>query len=88
MPKIIAFIGYCPYNAAGDLIDRVETVRQVLGLTQKKMAKILHVDESSLAGWVRREHKPEKRSQEILRHFLLIIVASCLKNKLPLFRQP
>lgn len=71
MPKIIAFIGYCPYNTVGDLIDRVETVRQAFGFTRKQLAKILQVDESSLAGWVRREHKPEKRSQEILRSFLL-----------------
>lgn len=70
MPKIIEFIGYCPYDPTSDPIDRVEAIRRAFGLTQAQMAKILEVDESSLASWVRREHKPAIRSQEILRAFV------------------
>jgi DNA-binding transcriptional regulator YiaG len=70
VPRIIELIGYCPYDVTDDLIDRVETIRRALGLTQEQMAKILYIDESSLASWVRREHKPVRQSQQILRDFL------------------
>jgi DNA-binding XRE family transcriptional regulator len=65
-----AFIGYCPYDTAGDLIDRVRAVRLAFGFTQEQMSKLLKVDESSLASWERREHKPVRQSQDILREFL------------------
>jgi len=70
IPKIIEFIGYCSYDHTADPIDRVEAIRKAVGLTQEQMARILEVDESSLASWVCREHKPAKQSQEILRAFL------------------
>lgn len=70
IPRIIEFIGYCPYDPVGDLIERMRTIRRALGLTQEQMSKILGVDESSLASWERREHKLVKRSQEIIRAFL------------------
>jgi DNA-binding transcriptional regulator YiaG len=47
-------------------------IRRALGLTQEQMSKILHVDESSLASWVRREHKPVRQSQAVLRQFLAV----------------
>ena len=70
IPKIIEFIGYCPYDPAAELVDRVEVVRRALGFTQEEFAQHLQIDESSLASWVRREHKPVKQSQAILRAFL------------------
>ena len=70
VPRIIEFIGYCPYDPTGHLIDRVEAIRRALGLTQEQLAKILGIDESSLASWARREHKPVKQSQNVLHAFL------------------
>ncbi len=70
IPKIIEFIGYCPYDPAADPINRVEAIRKAFGLTQEKLAQILEVDESSLASWVRREHQPIDRSQGIICKFL------------------
>lgn len=70
IPKIIEFIGYCPYDPAADPIDRVEAIRRAFGLTQEKLAQILEVDESSLASWVRREHQPIDRSRKVVCEFL------------------
>jgi DNA-binding transcriptional regulator YiaG len=69
-PKIIEFIGYCPYDPCADLIDRAGAIRRAFGLTQEGLALILDVDESSLASWERQEHKPTKRSRERLRSFI------------------
>ncbi len=70
IPKIIEFIGYCSYDTTAEPIDRIEVIRRALGQTQEEFAHILGVDESSLASWVRREHKPGRHSLEIIRSFL------------------
>jgi DNA-binding transcriptional regulator YiaG len=70
VPHIIEFIGYYPYDPTAELIDRMEAIRRAFGMTQEQFSRILDVDESSLASWARREHKPMKRTLEILRAFL------------------
>lgn len=69
-PRIIEFIGYCPYVPTTDLVERVKAVRQALGMNQEQLAKLLNVDESELASWERREHKPIRKSQHTLMSFL------------------
>ena len=69
-PKIIAFIGYCPYVPTTDLVERVKVVRKAFGLSHERLAEILQVDKASLAAWERREHKPGKKSRRILLSFL------------------
>lgn len=78
IPQIIEFTGYCPYDPAADPIDRVEMIRKAFGWTQEQMAKTIKVDESSLASWVRREHKPVKLSQEVIQKFLKNPMASAI----------
>ncbi len=70
IPNIVRFISYYPYVPTTDLIDRFKAVRLVLGLTQERLAKILEVDECSIASWEKREHRPVKKSLEIIRSFL------------------
>ena len=66
VPRILQFIGYCPYVPTIDLIERLKTVRWALGLSQKQAAKILEVGESTIAGWERKEHRPTKRSLRVI----------------------
>ena len=61
IPKIIEFLGCDPFETAVEnLEDRIREYRRVQGLTQKKMAKQLGVDQTTLAAWERGEHKPSK----------------------------
>jgi len=61
IPKIIEFLGCDPFETAVEnLGDRIREYRRVQGLTQKKMAKQLRVDQTTLAAWERGEHKPSK----------------------------
>ncbi len=69
-PQIIAFIGYCPYVPTTHLVEQVKAIRCALGMSQEQLAKILQVDESSLASWERHDHQPVRKSQQILRSFL------------------
>ncbi len=62
IPKIIEFLGYDPYEAvAENLADNIKAYRRLRGLSQKKLAELLGVDQTTLAGWERGEHRQTKR---------------------------
>jgi transcriptional regulator with XRE-family HTH domain len=51
IPAIIAFLGYNPLPQPAGLTERLVWFRQSKGWTQKAFAKVLGVDQSTLAGW-------------------------------------
>jgi transcriptional regulator with XRE-family HTH domain len=62
IPKIIEFLGRDPFEKKTEnLGDRIREYRRVHGLTQKKLAEKLGIDQTTLAGWEREEHQPTKR---------------------------
>ena len=69
IPKIIEFIGYCPYIPTRSLVEKLKQVRWALGLSQRRVANILKTDVSNIAGWEEGQHKPTKKSAEIIRSF-------------------
>ena len=69
IPRIIQFLGYCPYIYTHSLSERLRVCREALGLSQKNMAKALGVDESTLAGWEIGKVRPTKKSQQIIKDF-------------------
>ena len=62
IPKIIEFLGRDPFEKETEnLGERIREYRRINGLTQKKLAEQLGVDQTTLAGWERGKHKPTKR---------------------------
>ena len=62
IPKIIAFLGRDPFEKeAENLGDKIREYRRVHGLSQKKLARQLGVDPTTLAGWERGEHRPTNK---------------------------
>jgi len=62
IPKIIEFLGCDPFEIKTEnLGEMITEYRRVHGLTQKKLAELLEIDQSTLAGWERGEHRPTKR---------------------------
>jgi transcriptional regulator with XRE-family HTH domain len=58
IPKIIEFLGRNPLEKETEnLGERIREYRRVHGLTQKKLSEQLGVDQTTLAGWERGEHK-------------------------------
>jgi transcriptional regulator with XRE-family HTH domain len=49
LPKIIAFIGCCPYDLTLPLHKRIVLWRSYNGVTQKEMAEIIGIDPTTLA---------------------------------------
>lgn len=48
IPRIIEFLQYAPWAPCQSVLERLKMQRQNLGLSRKRLAKILGVDESSL----------------------------------------
>jgi len=59
IPKIIEFLGRDPFEKETEnLGDKIREYRRVHGLTQKKLAERLGVDQTTLAGWEKGKHQP------------------------------
>ena len=70
MPKIIEFIGYIPYNKDFTYFkDKLQYFRRLSGLSQEKLAKLLKIDETTIAKWERGEHSPSRKLLKKLNEF-------------------
>jgi DNA-binding transcriptional regulator YiaG len=50
---------------------RLRTHREQLGLSRKKLAAVLGIDPSNVAGWETEKHKPTQKSQELIKTVLM-----------------
>jgi transcriptional regulator with XRE-family HTH domain len=61
IPKIIEFLESDPFEKTSEnLGEKIREYRRIHGLTQKKLAAHLRIDETTLAGWEKGEHTPAK----------------------------
>ena len=63
-PKISDFLGYCIIQHFKTEGEKVRLFRQGSGLSIKKLAELLGVDESSIRSWEAGKHSPTKNSRE------------------------
>ena len=69
LPRIITFLGYTPppYDRISEnMTEKIKLYRQTHGLSQEKFAKLLGIDETTVAKWERGEHEPSKKLSEKL----------------------
>jgi transcriptional regulator with XRE-family HTH domain len=69
IPRIIQFLGYCPYTPYLPTSDWLKLVRQSLGYSQRKMADALGVDAGTLRRWEAGKRQPAVRHSEMIRAF-------------------
>ena len=70
IPKLIDFIGYTPFETSTQtLAEKIKTYRQLIGITQKTLAKNLGIDPTTLARWEKRKGRPSKELLERLNQF-------------------
>jgi DNA-binding XRE family transcriptional regulator len=62
-PKIAKFLGYSPFPTDGEPShsEAIKAYRLMHGLSQKKMAKQLGIDPTTLANWEIRKTKPSRK---------------------------
>ena len=58
MPAIYRFLGYVPFPLTGGVGERLRAHRIIRGWSQKRFARELGVDPSTLAKWEREERVP------------------------------
>jgi len=65
IPKITEFLGYDPYGSTAcslnSLGDTILAFRRRYGLSQKKLARLVGIDPTTIGAWERGEHQPTKR---------------------------
>jgi DNA-binding transcriptional regulator YiaG len=57
-PKVVEFLRFNPLQKCDTLARQIVSPRKVLGITQKKFARQLGVDPSTVAKWERGEREP------------------------------
>jgi transcriptional regulator with XRE-family HTH domain len=72
-PRIAVFLGYdtSGWSEPESVAERLKAHRVRLGLSRKKLAALLGVDPSNIAGWETEKHKPSKKSLELIDTFLM-----------------
>ena len=72
-PKIIDFLGYDPYRPPRSSGERIKAIRRNLGLSVKRLASLINVDESTVTRWERNLSEPcsdhWKRIAELIDNF-------------------
>jgi DNA-binding transcriptional regulator YiaG len=66
-PRIIAYLGYCPWWAPRTDGERLQQQREALGFSRKRLARALRVDEHTAAQWERGRSGPRAGVLEALR---------------------
>ncbi len=69
-PRIMDFLGYCPYQRARTLGDHLRLHRTHRGLSHRELAKLIRVDAGSLSRWETGERRPTRVSKVVLEKFL------------------
>ncbi|TAJ54775.1 MAG: transcriptional regulator [Chitinophagaceae bacterium] len=64
-PAIIAFLGYYPFDHETETFGgKIKRYKYEHGLSNEKLAKLLNVDESTVANWERNKRVPLGRSMK------------------------
>ena len=59
IPNIIKFLGYVPFNTScNNLREKIVASRKLLGLSQKKFARLIGIDPSTLGKWEQEKSTP------------------------------
>ena len=59
LPRIIEFLGYCPFDPDWTPGEQLTWIRRYFGLSQEVMARRIRVDPGTLARWERGEREPK-----------------------------
>ena len=61
LPKIIDFLGYCPYTPGQPLGERLRIAREAQGLSRKQLARLVRIDEGTVWRWEQGMRTPKGR---------------------------
>ncbi len=74
IPKIIAFLGYVPFECPDDLLGRLRYFKTVKGLSYIRLGKVMGRDPEQLTDWLTERKHPCKKNLDFIRRFFLAYV--------------
>lgn len=69
IPRIMDFLGYCPYECPKTFGDWLRMAREGVGLSQAALGRALEIDMANVSQWERGENRPFRQSLSRLRKF-------------------
>ena len=73
LPRIIDFLGFCPYTPGRPLDERLRVAREAQGLSRKRLAKLVCVDEGTLWRWEQGMRNPKGRFVVVAKAILNVV---------------
>ena len=70
LPRLIGYLGYNPCPKPGTLGERLLARRQALGLSRRRLAALIGIDEGTLQRYEQGVWCPGRRNREVLDRFL------------------
>jgi len=71
MPKIIAFLGYVPFECPEDPIGKPRYFKLVNGLFYKRLGELIGRDPEQLTDWLSGRRKPSRINTSRIAEFLV-----------------
>jgi len=69
VPKVMDFLGYCPYIPPKTFAEWLRMAREGFGLSQAALARALGIDKGNVSQWERDQTRPWPRTVARLRKF-------------------
>ena len=70
IPKIIAFLGYVPFEYPNDLIGQLRYFKLVNGMSYVRLGTAMGRDPEQLTDWLSKGVRPCKRNVKLIHSFL------------------
>ena len=72
LPKITEFLGYVPFEPPNETIGyKIKSYRKEYGLSQRRLAKLWGVDQTTIRDWENGKHKPIEKMKKKVTELLL-----------------
>jgi transcriptional regulator with XRE-family HTH domain len=73
IPNIIKFLGYVPFETSGNTLrETIATSRKLSGLSQRKFARLIGIDPSTLGRWELGKSTPRPDTLEKLKFYKVL----------------
>lgn len=70
IPKIIAFLGYVPFECPDDLLGRLRYFKLIKGMSYERLGAAMGRNPEQLTDWLSNGMKPCKRNMQLIGSFL------------------
>jgi transcriptional regulator with XRE-family HTH domain len=81
LPKLIDFLGYCPYTPGRPLGERLRVAREAQGFSRKQLARLVRVDEGTLWRWEHGMRAPKGRLAVVADAILGVVEIDAALNR-------